>query len=226
MAMNLIEALPLGILEGVTEFLPVSGTGHLAIAEGLLGLKVDDPGVTAFTAIIQVGAILAVIIYFRSDIRRLASAWLRGLVNGKTREAPDYRFAWYLILGLIPIGIVRLSTVDRHLQLVVGVVGPSTVMQGEVACRLSQTGGRQPLEVVPRGRSLLYIGLAVGQILRPGEAGRFLRRWQRRHAAVQVGCSTNDRHGGSRRRGRAGGSMAEVVDPSSFSPTIRPRSSA
>src|SRR5512133_574681 len=87
-------------------------------------------------------------------------------------------------------------------------------MQGEVACRLSQTGGRQPLEVVPRGRSLLYIGLAVGQILRPGEAGRFLRRWQRRHAAVQVGCSTNDRHGGSRRRGRAGGSMAEVVDPS------------
>jgi len=110
MAMNLIEALPLGILEGVTEFLPVSSTGHLAIAEGLLGLKVDDPGVTAFTAIIQVGAILAVIIYFRSDIGRLASAWLRGLVNGKAREAPDYRFAWYVILGLIPIGIVRLSS--------------------------------------------------------------------------------------------------------------------
>ena len=104
--MNLIEALPLGILEGVTEFLPVSSTGHLTIAEGLLGLQVDDPGVTAFTAIIQVGAILAVIIYFRSDIRRMASAWLRGLVNGKTREAPDYRFAWYVILGLMPIGIV------------------------------------------------------------------------------------------------------------------------
>ena len=86
--MNLIEALPLGILEGVTEFLPVSSTGHLTIAEGLLGLKVDDPGVTAFTAIIQVGAILAVIIYFRSDIGRLASAWLRGLVNGQAREAP------------------------------------------------------------------------------------------------------------------------------------------
>jgi undecaprenyl-diphosphatase len=72
MAMNLIEALLLGIVEGVTDFLPVSGTGHLAIAEGLLGLQVDDPGVTAFTAIIQVGAIAAVIIYFRSDIGRLA----------------------------------------------------------------------------------------------------------------------------------------------------------
>jgi undecaprenyl-diphosphatase len=106
MATNLIEALPLGIGEGVTEFLPVSSTGHLTIAEGLLGLQVDDPGVTALTATIQTGAILAAIIYFRSDIGRLASAWLRGLVNGKTREAPDYRFAWYVILGSMPIRIV------------------------------------------------------------------------------------------------------------------------
>jgi undecaprenyl-diphosphatase len=136
MAMNLIEALPLGILEGVTEFLPVSSTGHLTIAEGLLGLKVDDPGVTAFTAIIQVGAILAVIIYFRSDIGRLASAWLRGLVNGQAREAPDYRFAWYVILGSIPIGIVGflaqgpISVPLRNLWVVVVValVGWSAVM--------------------------------------------------------------------------------------------------
>ena len=91
--MNLIEALLLGIVEGVTEFLPVSSTGHLTIAEGLLGLQVDDAGVTAFTAIIQVGAIAAVIIYFRSDIGRLAGAWFRCLVNGQAREAPDYRFA-------------------------------------------------------------------------------------------------------------------------------------
>jgi undecaprenyl-diphosphatase len=86
MAMNLIEALLLGVVEGITEFLPVSSTGHLTIAEGVLGLQVDDPGVTAFTAIIQVGAIAAVIIYFRSDIRRLAGAWLRGLVNGQARS--------------------------------------------------------------------------------------------------------------------------------------------
>ena len=62
--------------------------------------------------------------------------------------------------------------------------------------------------------AVVHMAVAVGQILQPGEAGRFLRRWQRRHAAIQVGCSTNDRHGGSRRRGRAGGSMAKVVDPS------------
>ena len=104
---------------------------------------------------------------------------------------------------------------DRHLQLVVGVVGPSTVMRGEVAYRLSQTVGRQPPRTGAEWSiAVVHMAVAVGQILRPGDAGRFLRRWQRRHAAVQVGYSTNDRHGGSRRRGQAGGSMAEVVDPS------------
>ena len=86
--MNLIEALPLGILEGVTEFLPVSSTGHQTIVEGLLGLKVDDPGVTAFTAIIQVGAILAVIIYFRSDIRRLASLGSAASLTARPAKRP------------------------------------------------------------------------------------------------------------------------------------------
>ncbi|HEY6664209.1 MAG TPA: undecaprenyl-diphosphate phosphatase, partial [Propionibacteriaceae bacterium] len=159
--MNLIEALPLGILEGVTEFLPVSSTGHLAIAEGLLGLKVDDPGVTAFTAIIQVGAILAVIIYFRSDIGRLASAWLRGLVNGKTREAPDYRFAWYVILGLIPIGIVRLSSQRPDLgasaQLVGrgggGGGGARGLERGDVDRRAGRQAGSPGVLPQPEGRS-------------------------------------------------------------------------
>jgi hypothetical protein len=105
--------------------------------------------------------------------------------------------------------------VDRHPQLVVGVVGPSTVMRGEVAYRLSQTVGRQPPRTGAEWSiAVVHMAVAVGQILRPGDAGRFLRRWQRRHAAVQVGYSTNDRHGGSRRRGQPGGSMAEVVDPS------------
>lgn len=71
---NLIRAVELGIVEGLTEFLPVSSTGHPTIAEELLGLRVDDAGVTAFTAIIQVGAIIAVIVYFRHDIGRILTA--------------------------------------------------------------------------------------------------------------------------------------------------------
>jgi len=103
----------LGVVEGITEFLPVSSTGHLTIAERLLGLSVDDPGVTAFTAVIQVGAIAASIIYFRADILRLAGAWFRGLANAEARRENDYRMAWLVIIGSIPIGVVGLLA--RHL---------------------------------------------------------------------------------------------------------------
>lgn len=104
--MNLWQSLVLGLVEGVTEFLPVSSTGHLTIVEKLLGLPVGDAGVTAFTAIIQVGAIAAVILYFRSDIIRLARAWLRGLVARSARTDPDYRLAWLVIVGSVPVGAV------------------------------------------------------------------------------------------------------------------------
>ena len=69
------QALVLGIVEGLTEYLPVSSTGHLTIAEKLLGLPVDDAAVTAYTAIIQVGAIAAAVIYFWKDIVRIVVAF-------------------------------------------------------------------------------------------------------------------------------------------------------
>jgi undecaprenyl-diphosphatase len=105
------QALILGIVEGITEFLPVSSTGHLTIVEKLLGLQVNDKGVTAFTAIIQVGAIIAVIVYFWRDIVRLLGAWFRGLANRNAR-GQDYRLAWFVIIGTIPVGIVGL--LGRH----------------------------------------------------------------------------------------------------------------
>ncbi|MBG6060024.1 undecaprenyl-diphosphatase [Cryobacterium sp. MP_M5] len=133
--MNLLQALILGIVEGVTEFLPVSSTGHLTIVEKLLGMKIDDAGITAFTAIIQVGAIVAVFVYFRSDIARLAVAWVRGLVQKAARTNPDYRLAWHIIIGSIPIGIVGFAAKDlisgglRNLWIVVaGLVLWSIVM--------------------------------------------------------------------------------------------------
>jgi undecaprenyl-diphosphatase len=101
-----LQAVILGIVEGLTEFLPVSSTGHLTITEKILGLKVDDPAITAYTAVIQMGAILAVLLYFRSDIGRIAVAWLRGLVKPEYRGTFDHRFGWYIIVGSIPIGII------------------------------------------------------------------------------------------------------------------------
>lgn len=111
--MNIFEALLLGILEGFTEFLPISSTGHLTIAEKLLGYHIDDPSITAFTAIIQVGAVLATLLYFRSDIVRIIKAWLAGIFDASKRHDLDYRFGWAVILGSVPIAIIGLLFKDQ-----------------------------------------------------------------------------------------------------------------
>jgi undecaprenyl-diphosphatase len=104
--LSYVHSVVLGVVEGLTEFLPVSSTGHLTITEGLLGLRVDDPAVTSFTAVIQLGAIVATFIYFWRDIVRLATAWFRGLRDPGSRTERDYREAWYVIIGSLPLGVV------------------------------------------------------------------------------------------------------------------------
>jgi undecaprenyl-diphosphatase len=111
-SLGLLDAVVLGVVEGLTEFLPVSSTGHLTIAEGLLGLEVDDPSVTAFTAVIQSGAIAAVLIYFRTDILRFVRGFVGGLRSAQVRQTADWTFTLAVILGSLPIGIVGLLLKD------------------------------------------------------------------------------------------------------------------
>lgn len=106
--MNWFHAVLLGIVEGVTEFLPVSSTGHLNIVEKLLGYEIDDPGMTAFTAVIQVGAIIAAVVFFWKDIVRIAAAWFKGVRNEEARKDPDYRLGWGIIVGSIPVAVIGL----------------------------------------------------------------------------------------------------------------------
>jgi undecaprenyl-diphosphatase len=106
------QAVVLGIVEGLTEFLPVSSTGHLTIVEKLMHLQVDSAGVTAFTAIIQVGAIIAVIVYFWRDIVRLVVAFVRGLGSAEAREDASWREALGVNVGTIPIAVVGLALKD------------------------------------------------------------------------------------------------------------------
>ena len=106
--MNWLHAILLGIVEGITEFLPVSSTGHLNIVEKLLGYEINSAGMTAFTAVIQVGAIIAAIIYFWADIVRIVTAWFKGLSNKQARQDPDYTLGWGIILGSIPVAVVGL----------------------------------------------------------------------------------------------------------------------
>jgi undecaprenyl-diphosphatase len=111
-SLGLVDAVVLGVVEGLTEFLPVSSTGHLTIAEGLLGLEVDDPSVTAFTAVIQVGAIAAVFLYFAKDIARFFRGFLGGLRSAAGRQTDDWRFTLAVVLGSLPIGVVGLLFKD------------------------------------------------------------------------------------------------------------------
>ncbi|GLY95100.1 undecaprenyl-diphosphate phosphatase [Actinoplanes sp. NBRC 103695] len=110
--MNIFEAVLLGAIEGVTEFLPISSTGHLTIAEKLLGYSIDDPDITAFTAIIQSGAVIATVIFLRKDLVRIIAAWFKGLFSAAGRENPDWKYGWAIILGSLPIGIIGLAFQD------------------------------------------------------------------------------------------------------------------
>ncbi|MCR2052364.1 undecaprenyl-diphosphate phosphatase [Actinomyces bowdenii] len=110
--MNWLHAVILGIVEGITEFLPISSTGHLNIVEKLLGYDIDNAGMTAFTAVIQIGAILAAVVYFWGDIVRIVTAWCKGLVDKEARQDPDYTLGWGVILGSIPVAVVGLVLED------------------------------------------------------------------------------------------------------------------
>ncbi|MFF4603012.1 undecaprenyl-diphosphate phosphatase [Streptomyces sp. NPDC001339] len=108
-AISIGQAIVLGAVEGVTEFLPVSSTGHLRIAEGLMGIPLDDTSVVGFSAVIQVGAIAAALVYFGKDIARIVRAWIRGLRDREERYHHDYKFAWWVICATLPIVAVGLA---------------------------------------------------------------------------------------------------------------------
>lgn len=129
------QAVVLGIVEGLTEFLPVSSTGHLKITEGLMGIPVEDRAVIGFTAVIQAGAIAAVLVYFFPDIIRIVRAWARGIADKEERYHHDYKFAWWVIYATIPVVVVGVAADDlihgplASLWVVAGsLIGGSVVM--------------------------------------------------------------------------------------------------
>ncbi len=103
------QSILLGIVEGVTEFLPISSTGHLNVVEKLMGMNIDDKGVTAYTAMIQVGAMIAAIVYFWSDIVRIVRAFVAGLRSPEARRDPDWNMALAVIGGFLVTAVVGLT---------------------------------------------------------------------------------------------------------------------
>jgi undecaprenyl-diphosphatase len=164
--MGWFEAVVLGLVQGLTEFLPVSSSAHLRIVGTAFGW--DDPG-AAFTAITQIGTEAAVILYFRRDIARIVSAWVLSLV-GKRKNDPDARLGWLIIIGSIPIVVLglllkdRIETTFRDLRIVaIALVAFSLVLYA------ADRVGRKKLEIADLTmRDGVLYGLAQSLALIPG----------------------------------------------------------
>ncbi len=167
--MDILHAIILGIVEGITEFLPISSTGHLTIVEKLLGYQIDAPEITAFTAVIQIGAILAAVLYFRKDIVSIAVAWWKGIWDKDERTA-GYMFGWAVIIGSLPIvGVAfllkdQIETVFRSLWFVVG----GLIVWSGVMWIADRTAKQERVEAAITWKDTLAIGAAQCLALIPG----------------------------------------------------------
>ncbi len=165
--MSLIEAIVLGITQGLTEFLPISSTGHLRIIPAFAGW--EDPG-AAFTAVTQLGTMAAVLLYFRHDLVRIARAWLRSVRDREARRELDARLGWYIVLGTIPIGIFgilfkdQIETGARDLYL----IGVTLILLGLVLLVADRTGKRNRSIEQIQTRDGFLMGMAQALALIPG----------------------------------------------------------
>jgi undecaprenyl-diphosphatase len=164
---SVLEAIVLGIVQGLTEFLPISSTGHLRIVPAFLGW--EDPG-AAFTAVTQLGTMAAVLLYFREDLTRIAIAWWRSVWDRPLRGGLDARLGWYIVLGTIPIGIFgvlfkdQIETGARDLYL----IGVALIVLGLVLLVAEKVGTRERSIEQIRTKDGFAIGLAQALALIPG----------------------------------------------------------
>jgi undecaprenyl-diphosphatase len=161
------ESIVLGVVQGLTEFLPVSSTGHLRIVPAFVGW--DDPG-AAFTAVTQLGTMAAVVLYFREDLWRIGTSWLRSVRDPSARTELDARLGWYILFATIPIGIFGLAFKDqiengaRNLYL----IGSALIVVGLVLLAAEEVSKRnRGIEDID-ARDAAGIGLAQTLALVPG----------------------------------------------------------
>lgn len=165
--MDLFKAVFLGVLQGLTEFLPISSSAHLAIFPKFFGW--DDPG-AAFTAVIQIGTELAVVIYFWRDIWSIGSGWIRGVFNKSARSTYEWRMGWFVIIGSLPIvvlGVALQSLIDRDFRNL-WVIGTTLIVLGAVLGLAERLGRKtSPIENLTLSHAVLF-GLAQAAALVPG----------------------------------------------------------
>lgn len=165
--MSWFESFVLGLVQGLTEFLPISSSAHLRLTAAFAGWH--DPG-AAFTAITQIGTEAAVLIYFRKDIGRILSAWFRSLTDRSMRGDHDAKMGWLVIIGSVPIGVLGITLKDqiegpfRDLRLIATTLIVLGVVLG-VADRLAardETGGKH--RAIKERKTLRELGVKDGLI--------------------------------------------------------------
>lgn len=164
---DLLKAVVLGLIQGLTEFLPISSSAHLRIYPELFGW--GDPG-AAFTAVIQIGTETAVLLYFRRDIWRIGSAWCRSLFKPELRGTLDARMGWYIIIGSLPIVILGITLKDiieqdfRNLW----IIATALIVMGIVLGIADATSSNQ-LQIKKMSlRDAILLGFAQAMALVPG----------------------------------------------------------
>jgi undecaprenyl-diphosphatase len=162
-----LEAIVLGIAQGLTEFLPISSTAHLRIVPALAGWA--DPG-ALFTAVVQLGTMVAVVIYFWGDLVTIVRAWLLSLTRPEMRGDLHARMGWYVIIATIPIGAFGLAFRDqiedgaRNLYL----IGAVLIVLGLILLAAEAVGRRTREVSDVRLRDAIWVGLAQALALVPG----------------------------------------------------------
>ncbi|BCJ38247.1 undecaprenyl-diphosphatase [Actinocatenispora thailandica] len=165
--MGWFEAVLLGLVQGLTEFIPVSSSAHVRIVAALAGWP--DPG-AAFTAVTQLGTESAVLLYFRRDIGRIVGTWAVSLFRKQYRSDPNARLGWYVILGTIPIAVFGLlfqdtiETVFRDLRLTAAML----IGFGLILAFADRAATNQKSLADLRPRTALAFGLAQSLALIPG----------------------------------------------------------
>jgi undecaprenyl-diphosphatase len=174
--MTLFEAIILGIVQGLTEFLPISSTAHLRIIPALAGW--EDPG-AAFTAIVQIGTLIAVLVYFRKDIFTIVTAVIKGMIQRKPLENPDARMGWMIAAGTLPIVFfgklfeTEIDTTLRSLYWISGsLIGLALILSlAEKRIRTTIKKGLPLLSMDDIGwKEALLIGLVQSIALIPGSS--------------------------------------------------------
>ncbi|EFQ84051.1 undecaprenyl-diphosphatase UppP [Aeromicrobium marinum DSM 15272] len=165
--MDFLQAVVLGTLQGLTEFLPISSSAHLAIFPKFFGW--DDPG-AAYTAVVQIGTEVAVVLYFWRDIWTIGSGWVRGLFSARAREAFEWRMGWFIIVGSLPIvalGLALEDLIDNEFRNL-WVIGTMLIALGLVLGVAERIGrNAKPIEDLSWGHAVL-LGAAQAAALVPG----------------------------------------------------------